>query len=294
MGLFEFYHTLLMPKKVAVLGAHMSIAKGFVEAAQETVASLGANALQIFLKSPRGRGKTKLTDEEAGKFRAYCDANGVRFVVAHCSYLLNFAKPMDANSRWPLDSLIEDLRSMEKLNGHGVVLHVGKNLELSFEDAEKYLIENLKVVLNETADTDQPILLENTAGQGTEMGYTFEQLRSFYEKLGKPDRVKFCLDTCHMFAAGYDLRTPAAVRKTMDEIERLIGLDRVQLFHFNDSKKDLGSRVDRHEILNEGFIGNGLKTVAKFARDHEIPMILETPEKTRTHKEDLQILKGWL
>jgi deoxyribonuclease IV len=283
-----------MTQKIPVLGAHMSIAKGFLEAAHEAVEELGANALQLFLKSPRGRGITKLTPQVAADYISYVDSIGPFFSVAHASYLLNFAKPL-GHDPWPLTSLVADLRSMEMLKGDGVVLHVGKTLELPYEVAEDHLVENLKRVLDETSDLSQPILLENTAGQGTEMGTTFEQLQSLYERLDKHPRLKFCLDTCHLFAAGYDLRTKDDVESILQKFDQLIGLDKVALFHFNDSLKDLNSRVDRHQNLEMGFIGSGgLKALAQFGVKHSIPMILETPLKTRTHLDDLTILRSWI
>lgn len=273
----------------------MSIAAGFVEAARRTAETYGVTALQFFCKSPRGRGTTKLTAEEAALFRDYASKHDVRFVVAHGSYLVNLAKPLDARDPWPLDSLVEDLRSIELLGGVGVVLHTGKTLDQDYETAEAHLAENLKSVLSETDGLRAHILLENMSGQGTEMGVTFEQLRSLLERLEWPERVSVCFDTCHAFAAGYDLRTPAAIDAVMSEFDRLIGLDRLTLFHFNDSKKGLGEHRDRHEVLEAGAIGDGLRHLANWAVSHNVPMILETPETAaRGHDVDLAILKGWL
>lgn len=278
-----------------ILGAHMSIAPGFVAAARKATSVYGASALQLFCKSPRGRGVTKLTSESAAEFRAFSEENDLRFVIVHGSYLLNLAKPVSNDDPWPIDSLVADLRSAESLGGAGVVLHTGKTLTLPYEEAEDFLVENLKRVLDATADLKAHILLENMSGQGTEMGVSFEQLASILDKLGRPERVSICFDTCHAFAGGYDLRTADSIKKVLADFDRLIGLDRITVFHFNDSKKGLGENRDRHEVLEVGQIGNGLKLMAQWARDHEVPMILETPEKDgRTHADDLAILKGWL
>ena len=273
----------------------MSIAPGFVEAARKATDVYGASALQLFCKSPRGRGVTKLTSEVATQFRAFSRENDLQFVIAHGSYLLNLAKPVNGEDPWPIDSLVADLRTVESLEGAGVVLHTGKTLDLPYGEAEDFLVENLKRVLEETADLKAHILLENMSGQGTEMGVTFEQLASILDKLGRPERVSICFDTCHAFAGGYDLRTTDSIDKVMADFDRLIGLDRLTVFHFNDSKKGLGENRDRHEVLEIGQIGDGLKLMAQWARDRGIPMILETPEKNgRTHMDDLAILKQWL
>lgn len=286
-------HRLMTPKPL-LLGAHMSIANGFVTAAQETSEGLGANALQIFLKSPRGFGVSKLTPADAEKFRTYAAECGGLFLVVHSSYLINLAKPATAKG-WDFDSLIEDLRNTAALGGAGVVLHVGKSLSLPYGEAEKHLVENLKRVLDLSQKFSTELILENTAQQGSEMGYRFEQLQSIDEKLGKPPRLSFCLDTCHAFAAGYDLQTFKSVRAVFEEFDQRLGLSRLRVIHFNDTKQPLGSKRDRHENLGLGHVGQeGLVAVAREAIARDIPLILETPEKTRTHKEDLELLRRWL
>lgn len=270
----------------------MSIAKGFLEAAQETHDHLKANTLQIFLKSPRGRGTTKLTDQEAKRFKEYAQEKRIQAIVAHSSYLLNFAKPLAAD-RWDLHSLTDDLKSMAKLNGIGVVLHTGKTLLLDYNKAENYIVQNLKQALKETSALSTFILLENMAGQGTEMGSSFEQLGSLFKKLEQHPRIGFCFDTCHAFAAGYDLSTQKGVENVLKEFDKHIGIRHLKVMHFNDSKYPLGSRRDRHANLGEGEIGlEGLQALAQWATKHVIPMILETPERHgKNHLDDIQILK---
>ncbi|MFA6528337.1 MAG: deoxyribonuclease IV [Candidatus Gracilibacteria bacterium] len=273
-----------------IFGAHMSISGGFVGALKEAHASLGANAMQIFMKSPRGRAVTKLTREEANEFKDYARKIDFKFTVAHCSYLLNFAKP---GAEWALQSLVDDLKGVEMLGGKGVVLHVGKSLELSHSEAINFLIKNLKKVLKETDGLNAKIILENTAGQGTEMGRSFEELFEIYEVLGKDKRVGFCLDTCHSWAWGYDWTRPELVFKGFD---RILDLKNLDLIHFNDAMKVRGSRVDRHANLGDGEIGEkALAEIAKFACKNSIPIILETPEtKGKTHKDDIAVLQGFL
>lgn len=268
----------------------MSIAKGFLQAAQETIA-MGANALQIFLKSPRGGGETKLTTDEAKSFRAYAKSEGIRFLVAHSSYLLNFAKPSD-DAEWAFDSMINDLKSIESLDGAGVVLHTGKHGAQSYHEAETHLLKNLTKLLKATENLKAEIILENLTGQGSEMGTTLEQLEKIYKKLGKPSRISFCMDTCHLFGAGYDLSTKKGVETILKEFDQRIGFKKLRLFHFNDSKFACNSKRDRHANLLKGKIGKeGLTTLAHFAHDHEIPMILETPETDGEHAREVRILK---
>ena len=275
-----------------LLGAHMSIAKGFVEAAKKTHTEYKATAMQVFTKNPRGRAAKPMDKKEAAAFKDYCAKNGIEFVVAHGSYLLNFAKPLPAN-HWSIANLVDDLNRIHILGGAGVVLHVGKHLELPYEQAEKELAKNIKVVLQKTAALkDTKIIIENTAGQGTEMGTTFEALAELYARLGKPRRIGFCIDTCHTFAAGYDWKK--SPEKIFKEWDTLIGLDKIECIHFNDSMKEVGSRRDRHENLGKGKIGiPTLKKIALFAAKKNIPMILETPEKTMTHLDDLTVMRKW-
>ncbi len=276
-----------------ILGSHMSIAKGFLDACKRTVEDYDANALQIFCKSPRGRREKLLTEEEAKEVREYVKENNL-YLNSHCSYLLNFAKPMTTDP-WPVNSLVSDIVKTHALGGYGVVLHIGKYLELEKSEAYKYLSENLTKVLEMTEDEDIPILMETTAGQGTEIGFRFDELAEVYDLIIQKDRVKFCLDTAHIFAAGYDIRTVETVKETFNEFDRLLGIDNLKLVHLNDSKKVFGSRVDRHANFGaeDANIGNeGITAVAKFAIEKNIPIVIETPEKEgRTHKGDLEILR---
>lgn len=266
----------------------MSIVDGFVSALKEAHEVLHANAMQIFMKSPRGRARTKLTVQEADEFKDYAKKIDFKFTVAHCSYLLNFAKP---NADWALKSLIDDLKGVEMLGGKGVVLHVGKSLEISYMEAFDFLIKNLKKVLEETDGLKAKIILENTAGQGTEMGRSFEELFAIYDALSKAARIGFCLDTCHSWAWGYDWTKPLAVFKDLD---RILGLRNLDLIHFNDAMKGRGSRVDRHANLGDGEIGEeNLEKIIKFAGQNSIPLILETPgNKGKTHTDDITFLRN--
>ena len=277
-----------------ILGAHVSISEGFAKAAEVTALEYQCNAMQIFTKSPRSRVVKPISEEQAKEFRANCEKFDIKFVVAHSSYLLNFGKPM-SKAPWMKDDLVLDFERINTLGGYGVVVHVGKAMDIKPDEALNNVIENAKIILENTAKYKVKYLFENTAGQGSEVGTTFEELE--YIKNGLKDygdRVKFCLDTAHMWGAGYDLHQP---EKVLSQIEKHIGINNIGCFHFNDSKKELGSRVDRHDnFTEEGKIGlDNLVTVANFAINNDIPLILETPEDSNyNHLTDINTLKAKL
>jgi len=281
-----------MPK--LIIGAHASIAHGFLAAAEFVVEKLQSNALQIFLKSPRSSGSCKLTAAEARVYREFAMKHEL-FTVIHSSYLLNFAKDLSAD-KWLFENLIDDIENCAKLGGAGVVLHVGKSLELSRTEALQWIIKNLATIFTATKKLHVPIFIENLAGQGTELGINFDELAMIYCGLHKPTRMKFCFDSCHAFAAGYDLRTSAKVKKVFAEFDKKLGLSNLACIHFNDSALDFSSHVDRHANLGYGKIGRvGLKAIAKFALKKSIPLILETPQRDGgSHKKDLITLRKWL
>jgi deoxyribonuclease-4 len=279
-----------------ILGAHMSISKGFAEAARQAGEDYKANAMQIFTKSPRGGKIRPIADSEAQAFKDNCKKFGIKFVVAHSSYLLNFGKDI-LHLPWMLDNIVADFERLNALGGNGVVIHIGKIVEGDREASFKNIIENAKIVIEKTKNLPQSYVLENTAGQNGDLGWNFDDLKIIWDGLRNfSPRVKFCLDTAHLWGAGYDLSGETAVKKVFTEFDQLIGLKNVSNLHFNDSKKKLGSRVDRHDNLGEGQIGlEGMKAIALLADEKNIPIILETPEtSTRTRLDDLILLRSLL
>ena len=282
-----------------ILGAHMSIAGGFAQAALKTGQEFGCNAMQIFTKSPRSRFVKPIDPQDAKEFKAYCAQYKIQHVVAHSSYLLNFGKPL-AQVEWALKDILLDFERLHTLGGHGVVVHIGKSLEGDRAEAVRNVIENAKKIVDRTSHTNMEYILENTAGQGTEIGFQLEELGIIWKELqGFSPRLKSCLDTAHIWAAGYDISTPATVAKTLKTYDQLIGIKTLSCFHFNDSKKELASRVDRHENLGLGTIAiEGLKAIAQFASENSVPLILETPDgeikataKGRSHLDDIKIVR---
>lgn len=293
-----------MAKAKSPVGAHMSISKGFL-GAFESALSIGADALQFFTKSPRGAMLREIPDEAAAEVMNWPEREKIRYAVIHSSYLLNLAKPLSSDA-FELKSLTEDVRSAAKIGADGTVLHIGKYLKSDIPEAKKLFVENVALALEETKGVDGRIILENTAGQGTEMGYWFADLGELYKLIKKETkeakRLAICFDTQHAFAAGYDLSTQAGVTKTLEDFDKEIGLKNLACIHFNDSKKICGARVDRHQDIGKGEVGApGLKafakSVAKACNEQKIdplPLLLETPQEHTPWEDQIKEVRSWL
>ena len=267
-----------------LVGAHMSIAGGIHNAFADAERA-GCAALQIFLKnSNQWKGKP-LTEEDRALYSQARKRSGNIPVVAHTSYLINLASPDLPLYEKSLRAFIEEMERANFLGVPCVVLHPGAHMGAG----EAAGIARVAAALNRALDkTPGPveILLENTAGQGSCLGHRFEHLAAMIEKIRDQERIGICLDTCHLFAAGYDIRTEKDYKKTIRELNRLIGTGRVRVFHVNDCKKDLGCRVDRHMHIGKGFIGlEAFRCLMNDRRFAKVPKILETP-KGKDLKED--------
>ena len=260
-------------------GAHMSIAGG-MHLAFERAARVRSNALQIFLKSSNQWKARFLTEQDRELFREAHRTSGIRALLAHDSYLINLASPDRALYRKSLDAFIEELKRANSLGVPWLVLHPGAHTGAGVRAGIARVARALRHAL-ESVGPPVGVLLENTAGQGTSLGRTFDELADILEQLGSPDRAGVCLDACHAFAAGYDLRTPEAYAGTMREFGGKIGLGRIRAFHVNDSIRDLGSRVDRHTHIGKGRIGlEAFRCLVNDRRFAAVPKILETPKGT--------------
>lgn len=278
-----------------IVGAHVSISDGFASAAEEAH-SLGCNAMQMFTKNPRGRGEKPLSPSDVQKFKEKCSSYGIKYVIAHSSYLLNFAKSLKENP-WALHDVKLDFTRLAALGGKGVVVHIGKHLEMDKKKAIKNVIENAKRVIEETAQTPLEYILENTAGQGTELGCNLDELGVIWKGLkGFSPRLRSCLDTAHFWGAGYDIGSAKGVKKALKDYDEAVGIKTLSCFHFNDSKKPLGSCVDRHDNIGKGVIPReGLAEIVRFAESKNIPLILETPDETGVaRKNDIKIVRSLL
>jgi deoxyribonuclease-4 len=263
------------------MGAHMSVAGG-VDRAIDRARQVGCTALQIFLKNNNQWKGPPLKDEAIARFREEMARGDIAPPVAHASYLLNFAGENKAQLAKSRENLLDDLRRAETLGVVGIVLHPGAHLGRGETVGVAQIAREIDRLLERTDGSRVAIYLETTAGQGTTIGHRFEHLRDIIASVERRDRVAVCLDTCHVFAAGYDLRTPSALKVTLDEFDRVIGLGKLAFLHLNDSKKEFDSRRDRHEHIGKGFIGeSGFRALMKEKRLAKIPRVLETPKPAR-------------
>ena len=260
------------------LGAHLSIGGGLPRAVDRAVAT-HCEALQIFTKSAGQWRARVLPPDEIVLFRRRVAETGVQPVVAHNSYLINIAAADPALREQSLQALIEEYDRADALGLQGLVMHPGSYTTGSEEEGLQLIASGLRALLRARPDAEPLILLEHTAGQGTNLGHRFEHLAAILERLDGSPRVGVCLDTCHLLTAGYDICSAEGYAGTFRTFDRLVGLDRIKVFHLNDSKKPCGSRVDRHEHIGKGCLGlepfERLLNDRRFAR---LPMLLETPK----------------
>ena len=259
------------------LGAHVSIAGG-VDKAPLRGREAGCEAIQIFTKSNRQWRARPLGDKEIAAFRRNLNTTGIGPVVAHDCYLLNLAAPTAAAWKRSVAAFRDELQRAEVLGIPYLVMHPGSHLGAGERDGVARVAEALNLAHAGAPRHRARVLLETTAGQGTSLGYRFEQLGAILDRVEAAHRIGVCLDTCHLFAAGYDIRSPTGYRETMRALAACVGTGRVKAIHLNDSRHGLGSRIDRHMHIGEGCLG-----VAAFGlflndpRFRAVPMILETP-----------------
>ena len=261
-----------------LLGAHMSVAGGLPRAVDRAVAHR-CDALQIFAKNANQWRGREVPVQEIREFRAKVKACGIWPVVSHASYLINLATTDAALRQQSLDAMGDELDRAEALGLLGVVLHPGCFTAGNEADGLELIAEGLLDLLRERRRGRTMVLLEHTAGQGTSLGSTFEQLASIIGKMNDHRRVGVCLDTCHLLASGYDICSLEGYASTFKQFERLIGFERLKVFHLNDSKKPLGSRIDRHQHIGQGCLGlEPFRRIVNDRRFRALPMLLETPK----------------
>ena len=260
------------------LGAHMSISGGLHLAPGRGTAA-GCGVIQIFTQnSNQWRGKMPM-DSDVALFREQWTEAGLHEIVSHDIYLVNLgAAPGEVRDK-SLAAFREEMERCARLGIGKIVMHPGSHLGDGVERGIARIVEAFDFLIGATPEYEGKILLETTAGQGTNLGYTFEHLRAIIDGSAFPDRFAVCFDTCHTFAAGYDITTADGYRAVFSEFDRIIGLDRLHCFHFNDSKKGLGCRVDRHEHIGQGAMGLApFRFILNDPRFTAIPKILETPK----------------
>jgi deoxyribonuclease-4 len=288
-----------------LLGAHQSIAGGFTKAVDRAVET-GCECLQIFTRNINQWDVAPIDPADADAFRAAVDAAGLAFVVAHDSYLINPASADRGLRAKSIAGLVVEIRRAEALGIPWVVAHPGAAGEQPVDTAVARAADGIAEALGRTADCRCGILIETTAGQGSCLGASFEEIATMLDRIdavpGLSRRVGVCLDTCHVFAAGYPLAPAEDLDRTIRGFDRLIGLRRLVAIHANDSKRERGSRVDRHESIGKGKIGReAFRLIMNHPRLARIPMILETPKEAADGKmspaqdrANLATLRGFL
>ncbi|HEV2192919.1 MAG TPA: deoxyribonuclease IV [Nitrosopumilaceae archaeon] len=272
------------------VGLHVSIA-GSIDKSIDNAVAMGCSAFQIFTRNPRGWAAKPLSKNDIISFKEKLAASKIdRFAtVAHMPYLPNLSSPEDDPFAKSLNSLIDEIKRCSKLGIPYLVAHLGSHKGSGDKKGIEKLVRAFTKAAKETAD-DVTILLENTAGQKNSVGSDFEQLASILFQLKPEKRFGVCLDTCHAFAAGYDLRTKKAAALTLEKFGNAIDFERLKIVHLNDSKGEIGCNIDRHEHIGLGQIGEiGLAQVVKFTNSKNIPIILETPIDER--RDDLGNIK---
>jgi deoxyribonuclease IV len=261
-----------------LLGAHFSIAKGLHQALF-TARDYGCTAVQVFTKNSNTWKEKTLSNEDIRLFEEARKKTNIQHIASHTSYLINLASPEKKKYAMSREALKQELIRCAALKIPLVVLHPGSHMESGVEAGIERIASAVNGVFDGLPGNPTQLLLETTSGQGFNLGHTFEQLAVIMGKIEHRDRLGVCLDTCHIFAAGYDLRTKAAYQKTMMTFESVIGFDHLYWIHLNDSMREMGTRVDRHEHIGQGFIGEkAFKLLMNDSRLRNIPKVLETPK----------------
>jgi deoxyribonuclease-4 len=274
-----------------MLGAHVSTAGGLARA-PENGRAIAAEAIQVFTRNQvqwKGRPVGK---REAAAFRAALATSGIRVVLSHGSYLVNLASPVRALLHRSRAAFLAEMRRCHALGIPHLIFHPGAHMGAGEEAGLATIAQSLDHVLERGAALDVMPLLEVTAGQGSTLGHRFEHLAEILARLRRPERVGVCLDTCHLYAAGYDIATPRGYDRTLAELDRHVGLRKVRAMHLNDAKLGLGSRRDRHESIGRGHLG--LATFRRVVRDprfREVPKVLETPGPLARWEAELRLLR---
>jgi len=263
---------------MTLLGAHMSIKGGLFKSLIRGKKA-GCQVIQIFTRNTSRWSSRPLSQNEIDAFIKTGKETSVIPVAAHDSYLINLASANADVREKSFHALLDEMERVERLDIPYLVMHPGSHLGDGEKPGLKRISDALNKAYEKAPNLGVEILLETTAGQGTNLGYRFEHLAEILERTDNNKRLGVCLDTCHVFAAGYDFRTEESYRELIKNFDEIIGLNHLKLFHLNDSKKELGSKIDRHEHLGHGYIGReGLSFFLRDPRFRDIPFVLETPK----------------
>ena len=271
------------------VGCHLSTSDGF-EAMGKTALSIGATTFAFFTRNPRGGNAKPINPEDVAALRSLMEANGFGKLVAHAPYTMNLCSAKAETVDFARRAMADDLERMEFLPGNFYNFHPGSHVKQGVDRGIELIVEGLNATIEPGMRTT--VLLETMAGKGTEVGRSFEELARIIEGVDHDESLGVCLDTCHVWDAGYDI--VGDLDCVLDEFDRVVGLDRLRALHLNDSKNPRGSHKDRHEKIGEGHIGNAaFSAVVTNPRLSGLPMILETPNDLSGYSEEIALLRGF-
>jgi deoxyribonuclease IV len=277
---------------LGLLGAHVSV-KGGVDLAPERARDLGCDSMQIFTRNQMQWKSRPIDDEEIERFKGNLKEFKIQRTMAHDSYLINLSALDEKTMALSKEAFADELDRADRLGVDFLVFHPGSHLGAGEAKGLKSISENVRRILGKAGDNGPILLFETTAGQGTNLGFSFEQIASLIDAVGMEDRTGVCYDTCHSFAAGYDISTENGYKSTFELFDQIIGLKMLRAFHFNDSKGGQGSRLDRHDNIGKGKLGKtAFSLLVNDKRFAKHPMILETPGGDEGYRNDLETLRA--
>ncbi|WP_066869468.1 deoxyribonuclease IV [Clostridium mediterraneense] len=269
------------------IGCHLSTTKGFENMGKEAV-SIGANTFQFFTRNPRGGKAKAIEQKDIDGLLKIAKENNFATILAHAPYTLNGCSSSEETRNFAIEMMADDLVRMEYLPNSLYNFHPGSHVKQGVEVGINYIVEMLNKVLKSEQTTT--VLLETMAGKGTEVGRTFEEIAEIISKVDLKDHLGVCLDTCHIYDAGYDIVND--LDGVLEEFDRVIGLDRLKAIHLNDSKNPFKSHKDRHETIGEGYIGiEAIARIINHPKLRDLPFFLETPNELDGHAEEIKLLK---
>lgn len=270
------------------IGCHLSSSKGFLHMGKEAV-SIGADTFQFFTRNPRGSKAKKIDEKDIAAFLEFSEIHGIAHILAHAPYTLNPCSKDEHTREFALLTMEDDLKRMEYLPGNCYNFHPGCHVGQGAEEGIKRIAEMLNQILRKEQHTT--VLLETMAGKGTEVGRSFEELRQIIDLVEVKEHMGVCLDTCHVYDAGYDL--VGNLDGVVEEFDRIIGLERLKAMHINDSKNPFASHKDRHEKIGEGFLGKDtFYHLVNHPKLKGVPMYLETPNELDGYGQEILLLKN--
>lgn len=277
---------------MGLLGAHVSVKDG-VDLAPERARSLGCDSMQIFTRNQMQWKSREMGEDEVERFKNNVKEFGIKRVMAHDSYLINLSATDENTLRMSKEAFADELGRASRLGIDYLVFHPGSHLGAGESKGIRSVSENVRKIIEKSGEGGARLLFETTAGQGSNLGFSFEQMSALLEGVGMEDRTGVCFDTCHSFAAGYDLVTKGGYEKTFELFDQIIGLKMLYAFHVNDSKGGQGSRLDRHDNIGKGKLGKAaFALLVNDRRFAEHPMVLETPGGDEGYREDLSALRS--